>query len=233
MIFYPKTLLPGYASILRHANNELGFSVYIKPGNSNCKIENLNEIHYRLLEEDPYISKSIGPKANPQVVIERMKAASLRLGGLKSSETSYDDHFIIIGDAAGFIDPLSGEGIQYAMESAQIGAKIVREGLKNKNLSASFLKQYQDIWYRGWGKEFYWSSKVSHLLFRFPILLDAAAKLIEKRGAKFLCDWAEVMTGSQSKCWFLRPDILSLIIIEAIGISFRKIFMPHTLPKPN
>jgi menaquinone-9 beta-reductase len=143
VIFYPKSILPGYASILRHTNNELSYCVYIREGNPKCKIENLEEIHYKLLEEDPYISKSIGPKANPQVVIEKMKSASLRTGGLKANEISYDDHLIIIGDAAGFIDPLSGEGIQYAMESANIGAKIIREGLKNKNLSATFLKQYQ------------------------------------------------------------------------------------------
>jgi hypothetical protein len=34
-----------------------------------------------------------------------MKSASLRLGGIKKS---YDDHLLIIGDAAGFIDPLTG-----------------------------------------------------------------------------------------------------------------------------
>lgn len=43
-----------------------------------------------------------------------MKAASLRLGcqGIKQS---YGDHFLIIGDAAGHIDPLTGEGIHTAM----------------------------------------------------------------------------------------------------------------------
>ena len=43
-----------------------------------------------------------------------MRAAALRLGsqGLK---TSYDDHLLIIGDAAGHIDPLTGEGIHTAM----------------------------------------------------------------------------------------------------------------------
>jgi len=233
VVFYPRCLLPGYAAIMRHANNELGYCVYIIPGNPNCKIENLNEIHHKLLEDDPFISKAIGPKCNPQVVLERMKGASLRLGGLKGKERSYDDHFIIIGDAAGFIDPLTGEGIQYAMESGEIGAKIVREGLRKKNLTSRFLKQYQDIWYRDWGREFYWSLKVAYLLYKMPIMLDAAAKLIEKRGAKFLADWAEVMTGSQSKMWFLRPDVWSLIVLEAVGIGFRKLFMPHTLPKPN
>jgi hypothetical protein len=37
-----------------------------------------------------------------------MRAGSLRVGG-QGLRTTYDDHVIIIGDAAGFIDPLTGE----------------------------------------------------------------------------------------------------------------------------
>jgi len=34
-----------------------------------------------------------------------MKAGSLRLGGI---DTSYDAHLLIVGDAAGMIDPMTG-----------------------------------------------------------------------------------------------------------------------------
>lgn len=34
-----------------------------------------------------------------------MKAGSLRLGGI---DTSYDAHMLIVGDAAGMIDPMTG-----------------------------------------------------------------------------------------------------------------------------
>lgn len=43
-----------------------------------------------------------------------MKAAALRLGS-QGLTTSYDDHLLIIGDAAGHIDPLTGEGIHTAI----------------------------------------------------------------------------------------------------------------------
>ena len=46
--------------------------------------------------------------------MERMKAAALRLGS-QGLRTSYDDHLLIIGDAAGHIDPLTGEGIHTAI----------------------------------------------------------------------------------------------------------------------
>lgn len=43
-----------------------------------------------------------------------MKAAALRLGS-QGLTTSFDDHLLIIGDAAGHIDPLTGEGIHTAI----------------------------------------------------------------------------------------------------------------------
>ena len=54
------------------------------------------------------------PRDNASALKMRLQAASLRLGsqGLK---TSFDDHLLIIGDAAGHIDPLTGEGIHTAI----------------------------------------------------------------------------------------------------------------------
>ena len=70
----------------------------------------LKRLHEGALKSDPFISKAIGPKAK----IERMRAAALRLGS-QGVPQSYDDHLIIVGDAAGHIDPLTGEGIHTAI----------------------------------------------------------------------------------------------------------------------
>jgi len=162
------------------------------------------------------LPKALGP--NPE--IERMKSASLRLGGIPKS---FDDHLLIIGDAAGFIDPLTGEGIQYALESGEIASKVILEGFKRGDLSSNFLKKYQNDWYSIWGMEFFWSMKMSLLLYRFPIMLDAAAKLIEKKGTRFLAEWAEVMTGSKSKTWFLHFDVWPYLVLEIVAQFFRNI----------
>ena len=78
---------------------------------SHCAQEaDLKRLHDGALKSDPFISKAIGPKAK----IERMRAAALRLGS-QGVPKSYDDHLIIVGDAAGHIDPLTGEGIHTAM----------------------------------------------------------------------------------------------------------------------
>jgi geranylgeranyl reductase family protein len=215
VVFYPPKLLPGYCAIIREANDELNFCTYIIPGGP-AKNDDLASLHNEIMTQYPYVAASLGP--NPD--IERMKSASLRLGGISKS---FDDHLLIIGDAAGFIDPLTGEGIQYAMESGEIASKVLLEGFKKGDLSAAQLKKYQNLWYSDWGIEFYLSMKMSLLLYRFPIMLDAAAKLIEKRGARFLGEWAEVMTGSRPKTWFLRLDVWPYICFEIFAQFVRNI----------
>lgn len=70
----------------------------------------MKRLHEGAIKDDPFISAALGPKAK----IERMRAAALRLGS-QGLSTSFDDHLLIIGDAAGHIDPLTGEGIHTAM----------------------------------------------------------------------------------------------------------------------
>jgi len=215
VVFYPPKLLPGYCAIIREAHDELNFCTYIIPGGPATN-DDLSKLHHEIMKEYPYVAKSLGP--NPD--IERMKSASLRLGGVPKS---FDDHLLVIGDAAGFIDPLTGEGIHFAMESGEIAAKVLVEAFKKGDLSAQFLKKYQNDWYALWGLEFFWSMKMSLLLYRFPIMLDAAAKLIEKRGTRFLAEWAQVMTGLKSKTWFLRPDVWPFIMVEIVAQVFRNV----------
>jgi len=215
VVFYPRKLLPGYCAILREAGDELNFCTYIIPGGPTTN-DDLPKMHQEIMTEYDYVARALGPNPN----IERMRSASLRLGGVPKS---FDEHLLVIGDAAGFIDPLTGEGIQYALESGEIASKVLLEGFKRGDLSSHFLKKYQNDWYAIWGKEFYWSMKMSLLLYRFPIMLDAAAKLIEKRGTRFLAEWAEVMTGSRPKTWFLHLDVWPFLLLEIVAQFFRNI----------
>ena len=80
------------------------------PSSAFAQESDLKRLHEGAIKNDPFISQALGPNAK----IERMKAASLRLGG-QGLRTTYDDHLVIIGDAAGHIDPLTGEGIHTAI----------------------------------------------------------------------------------------------------------------------
>ncbi|HET6266650.1 MAG TPA: hypothetical protein VFG11_02960, partial [Acidobacteriota bacterium] len=49
---------------------------------------------------------------------------------------------LVVGDTCGFIDPFTGEGINYAFLSANLASRVLDEGLRNQNLEDSVLEQY-------------------------------------------------------------------------------------------
>jgi geranylgeranyl reductase family protein len=55
----------------------------------------------------------------------------------------YTDNLIIIGDAGGFVSPISGEGIQTAVISGKTAAETVIIALENENYSKNTLKMYR------------------------------------------------------------------------------------------
>ena len=94
----------------------------------------LRRLHEDAIKNDPFVSKALGP--NPKM--ERMKAASLRLGG-QGLTTTFDDHLMILGDAAGHIDPLTGEGIHTAIMVCPLG---LADSLFGVNLLGNELNIY-------------------------------------------------------------------------------------------
>jgi geranylgeranyl reductase family protein len=68
-------------------------------------------------------------------------------------EKTYSKRLLLIGDAAGLINPLSGEGIYYAMVSGKIAAEIITEAFEKNDVTEHFLSKYQDCWQNDFGKE--------------------------------------------------------------------------------
>jgi len=56
------------------------------------------------------------------------------------------DRMFLCGDAAGLVNPMTGEGIYYAMCSGEMAAKTAISALENDKTDAHSLKQYQNQW---------------------------------------------------------------------------------------
>ena len=156
-----------------------------------------------------------------------MKAGSLRLGGVPRS---YDDHVIVIGDAAGLIDPMTGEGIHHAMDSGRIAAKALNEAIGAGNHSRSALKIYHERIYHEFVYDFAWSMAICIFLYRFPIFIDAAVAAVQRKGNKFLARWADIMTGRKSKIHLLRPEFVIVITFEFLILLVKLLIGRY--PKP-
>ena len=105
------------------------------------------------------------------------------------------------------------------MEAGKIAAETIIEGLAEGDLSMKKMKQYHERWKSKFGFEFWLyvlrhltslsptpshspiiptitihrGGVLLHLLYRFPILLDAGAEVIKRKGDGFVGAWATVI----------------------------------------
>lgn len=68
-------------------------------------------------------------------------------------EKTYANRLLLVGDAAGFINPLTGEGIYYAIVSGQIAATVIAEALEKQQTDEASLSKYQTQWQNDFGKD--------------------------------------------------------------------------------
>ena len=87
---------------------------------------------------------------------------------------------LLVGDAAGLVNPLTGEGIDYALESACIAAELLESRLKNERLPAETIVEYDDLLRRRYQRLFRFSRRVREFTLR-PALLDRVIALGRRR----------------------------------------------------
>jgi geranylgeranyl reductase family protein len=68
-------------------------------------------------------------------------------------ERTYGARTVLCGDAGGLTNPLTGEGIYYAMVSGEIASKVIIGALKNGFSNKHTLSLYQREWMNDFGKD--------------------------------------------------------------------------------
>jgi len=120
------------------------------------------------------------------LIPKNLKETPIKGGALLTHplEKTYGNRLLLIGDAAGFINPLSGEGIYYAMASGQIAAETIAEALEKRQTTEEFLAKYQTRWQQDFGKDInlilkvvkrgsmQYAEKVFQIASKDPVLTD-------------------------------------------------------------
>jgi len=86
----------------------------------------------------------------------------LNIGGVPVSgpiEKTYTDGFLVVGDAAGHVDPVTGGGIHPTITCAKIAGEVAAESVKNEDSSSKYLKNYEKLWKKEVGKGLSQSAK--------------------------------------------------------------------------
>jgi menaquinone-9 beta-reductase len=138
----------------------------------------------------------------PTLTTSRLTVWARRLSG---------DGLLLVGDAAGYYDPFTGEGIYHALRSAQLAARIATEALAAGDLSAGALARYDQL-HR---QEFRGKRLVEAIIqtaVQVPPLMDhIAATMIRHAG---MADMVVAVTGDfLPTSAILRPGFLLRLLV--------------------
>lgn len=106
-----------------------------------------------------YIQKKMGIKISGK----RYYSHLLPAGGVKRK--IYKNRIILVGDAAGLVDPLTGEGIYYAIASGIIAGRTIYNALKNDKLNKAKIAEYPNKIYKAFGADLKISLKLAYNIY--------------------------------------------------------------------
>lgn len=134
-------LLPGYGWIFPVGDGTVNIGVGLLTTFGSWRSVNLNHLQHDYIDMLP---KSYGITHENQT--EPYKSGRLPMGG--SLVKPYGDGFIVIGDAAGYVNPFNGEGIAYALETGRLGAGLVASAVQNGRTTelAEYREALHDIY---------------------------------------------------------------------------------------
>ena len=97
-----------------------------------------------------------------------LKGYPIRVDFLKSP--TYAERTLLVGEAAGLVNPLTGEGIDYALESGSMAAEHLLNSFETNDFSAARLAQYHAQLHQRFDKIFRFSEWIRDWYCKPPLL---------------------------------------------------------------
>lgn len=144
--FY-KELLPGYFWMFPLPGNRANIGLGMLSAHVAKRKPNLKNMLRDIIENHPNVRDRFA-NAKP---LEDIKGFGLPLGSKKRIISG--DRYLLTGDAASLINPLSGEGIANAIRSGRIAADHLRLAFARDSFSAAFNRAYdKEVYHRMWSE---------------------------------------------------------------------------------
>ncbi len=129
------------------------------------------------------------------------------------------DRVMLVGDAGGFVNGFTAEGIYYAMVSGEHAARVAAEAVKTRDYSRSFLRRYDEMCDREIGQELKKSVTIQKFLLHNPKRVDKLV-MAAKRNSGLKSLFTEYAVGKLSYGQFKRrviPTAIGFYLLHKIG----------------
>lgn len=170
------------------------------------------------LAEFPLVHRRLagGRRVSPVMVTGNMSSSTRRVSVPGA---------LLVGDAAGFYDPFTGEGVAYALRSAELAAQAVTEALADRSTGSSFSETAVLRAYAGRRRQEFagrlLTSRVIQAVLRRPALLERVFSRFE--GEPSLAQRLVGVTAGvlpASAVW--SPAYLAALLRPALGQSAQR-----------
>lgn len=155
-LHYISEVKPGYFWLFPAGSNKANIGIGLSKNEAKKEGRTLKKIMEEVTQSKHF--KHRFSNARP---LEKPKGWNLPMGSIHRK--NHGDGYILLGDAAGLIDPFTGEGIGNAMVAAKYAISAVKKGKEIGDYSEKVLSIYDDLLWGEIGKELRTSTKLQSL----------------------------------------------------------------------
>jgi geranylgeranyl reductase family protein len=177
--YFIDKVIPGYLWIFPHPNGTANVGLGMRTDVISKRKVNLRTLLMDTLREHPLISPRF---RNAVLVDDKLFGHSVPLGSKRRVRSG--DHFLLAGDAAGLVDPLTGGGIANSFLSGRLAAEQAAKCLDQQEFSASFMHAYDEKVHARIGKAMQQSYLLQKLL-QHSVLVRFVINFLSKRPRLF------------------------------------------------
>jgi geranylgeranyl reductase family protein len=170
-------ILPGYAWIFPAGKNKANIGLGMRLDVFRSDNYNLRDMLQYFMEM-PQIKSRLKRGGE----LENIKIWQLNFGSQKALQYAYDGA-LLVGDAAGFINPLTGGGIHNGMISAQLAGQTIDDALKKGDTTLQGLEIYEQRCHEEMWSSMRFAHFVQRWMLRFPKLADVLFTVTGEDGA--------------------------------------------------
>src|SRR2546426_332259 len=167
--------LPGYGWIFPLPNGAANVGVGFVPNARRGRHPSLTS---RAAFDSFIRDRSTGPLPARARPCDSVRSYPIRVDFPES--TTSGDRILLVGEAAGLVNPLTGEGIDYAMESARLAAQHVADMFDQGDLSRGSVAGYDRV-LRGRFERLFVFCRCARDLSQYPPVLNRLVRLAARR----------------------------------------------------
>jgi len=189
--------MPGYAWIFPAPEGRANVGLGLFPPQRHDRCGHLGQLLNDFLSRLPEMRQ----RFRHARLVSRVQAHPLRID--YPHNPVHGPGFLLVGEAAGLVNPITGEGIDLAMESGEIAAAVAGDALRRGDVSTKVLRRYEQALRRRFASLFIGLCRIRHWVMHPRALNILIAKAARRPGLATTI--AGIVQGTMSPWTVLSP----------------------------